>query len=167
VKLVLCIAEAELCQLQSSNWSKPTISITCWRTISSIIPVVSGPASAVSPETYIICFNHVSAFALSNILKQFAPSARARSRFIVDCHLSAFSRVECLLNLLYTLARGDDSKHNGRIAKHQDWIDVASLTCWISVLYFAILSVILLNRENGSLLKRQIIVNDSLEGYLN
>lgn len=34
--------------------ARHTISMTCWRTISSIIPVVSGDASAVSPETYII-----------------------------------------------------------------------------------------------------------------
>jgi len=33
-----------------------TISTTCPRTISSIIPVVSGEGSPVSPETNIICW---------------------------------------------------------------------------------------------------------------
>jgi hypothetical protein len=40
--------------INKSRLESHTISMTCCRTISSIIPVVSEEASAVSPETYII-----------------------------------------------------------------------------------------------------------------
>lgn len=53
-----------------------TISITCCRTISSIIPVVSDEASAVSPETYII-FQIILVYGIIAILESINESERS------------------------------------------------------------------------------------------
>jgi hypothetical protein len=42
--------------------------MTCCRTISSIIPVVSEEASAVSPETYIICRSELASVRITGQL---------------------------------------------------------------------------------------------------
>lgn len=74
--------ELQNCQLNEigkESDSRPTISITWPRTISSIIPVVSALGSPVSPETNIIC-------CVVSVLAREKAAAGRETAYLLDLH---------------------------------------------------------------------------------